>query len=194
MNIPARYWLAEVMIMAMAATTIVFLGGCVSTPHNTQALTQPATVTSADDGYRDQADSALVASVSTRIVLVPPAETDPQKLEAMTSERYQQSSQSMMQEIQRYGSLQAELQTRMTDARLLASQAEYARAHQLILSVRDDLETDSMAYNLLQSDRLYRLSGQSEVYGNPYMWAVMNHSSNSQTLGLTPTRTAFLTE
>lgn len=142
--------LALVSLLALAAA------GCASKPTETEEAAPAAT-------------AAAPAAAAPA-----PAAVDPQAAaRAAENQRMLADARSMYDQARTYSGLNADQSARMREAEAAMASGDGRRAFDILNGLLAELKAAKMTYAVVSGDSLWRISGKSEVYGNPYQWPLI---------------------
>ena len=79
----------------------------------------------------------------------------------------------LLAEAQKFTNLNADQQGRLRGAERAISNGEGRNALDSLKRLISELEAARSTYTVMRGDSLWRISGKSEVYGNPYQWPLI---------------------
>jgi len=147
--------LAVVAVFALGA-----VAGCASKPATTEeAAAAPAAAA---------APTAQQVAVDNSAKMAAAAENQRQLAEA----------RSLLDQARGFASLNADQSARMREAEAAMAAGDGRRAYDILNGLLAELRAAKMTYAVVTGDSLWRISGKSEVYGNPFQWPLI-YKSNS---------------
>ena len=103
------------------------------------------------------------------------AERERQAAEAArrANEAAMAEARKLLTEARDYTNLNADQQRRLRDAEQAISAGEGTRALDSLKRLLSELKAARTTYTVMSGDSLWKISGKSEVYGNPYQWPLI---------------------
>lgn len=86
----------------------------------------------------------------------------------------------LLAEAQDYTNLNADQQRRLRDADQAIRDGEGTRALDALKRLVSELKAARTTYTVMGGDSLWKISGKSEVYGNPYQWPLIYKANADQ--------------
>jgi nucleoid-associated protein YgaU len=193
-------FMARGKYIVFAGMLALLMGGCASTPDETQMEMQAqqeaakaaieaakAAVAEAKalglawrgtEGVLSQAQAAYDSgdySKATRL-----ANQARQEAETAINQYYLEKAKAMLAKAKGYGGLNREQASVLADAELAISNYEGKKAYDLLKGLLAELEAAVSTYKVISGDSLWRISGKDQIYGNPYQWPLIYKANRDQ--------------
>ncbi|MGD8378499.1 MAG: LysM peptidoglycan-binding domain-containing protein [Gammaproteobacteria bacterium] len=135
---------------------------CTDTGNAADLLAQAQTAAQAGDDQKAQDLAGQAKSAATQAL----------------NDCWQTQASQQMDEAKSYTNLTADQMARLNDAEAAMASGDYKRAYDTLSALNAELRAATMSYTVVRGDSLWKISGKSEVYGNPYEWPLI-YKANS---------------
>lgn len=147
--------LALVTLLALSAGI-----GCASKP----ATTEEPTPASAPAQQQAAAAAAVTATNNANAAAAAAAAENQRRLN---------EARALLDQARGYSGLNGDQSARMREAEAAMASGDGRRAYDILNGLLAELRAAKMTYAVVKGDSLWRISGRSEVYGNPYQWPLI---------------------
>ena len=89
-------------------------------------------------------------------------------------------ARQLLNEAKDYTNLNADQQRRLRDAEQAIGAGEGTRALDTLKRLVSELKAARTSYTVVNGDSLWKISGKSEVYGNPFQWPLIYKANADQ--------------
>ncbi len=100
--------------------------------------------------------------------------------EEAVNQYYLEKAKVMMVEMQGYAGLSADQDSRLKAAAAALSMAQGKKAYDLLSGLAEELRAANIQYAVVRGDSLWKISGKSDIYNNPYQWPLIYKANRSQ--------------
>lgn len=136
-------------ILLAAVLSVLMLTGCQTTP-------DPEPVDTGPTQAELEAQRAAEAAAARR-----------------ANEQALAEARRLLTQVREYTNLNANQQGRLRQAEQAIASGEGRRAADLLSALHSELSAARMNYTVVRGDSLWRISGRSSVYGDPYQWPLI---------------------
>jgi len=101
-----------------------------------------------------------------------------EQAEAAVNQYYLEKAKPMLAEAQGYGGLDDAQKARLAKAEDAVAGARGREAYDLLSALIAELRASNIQYDVVRGDSLWKISGKSDIYNNPYEWPLI-YKANS---------------
>jgi nucleoid-associated protein YgaU len=180
--------------LLMMALTLGVAAGCATTPPEPTVAPQAQTATAASQMIADAkagiaeakalnwiwrdtekflADAEKAAADGDHDTALKLATKARNEAQLAINQYYLEKAKVMMSKAEGTAGLNAEQNATMRAASAAIANAEGRKAYDLLTGLMAELRGSMMQYTVVQGDSLWKISGRSDVYNNPYQWPLI---------------------
>lgn len=192
-----RMFIGKQLVPAVLVLGLV--AGCASTPPEpvaddnaevTQAIDSAkaaiAKAKSVDWIWRDtekilkSAESEAASPEGSKTLAIQLANKARNQAEMAVNQYYLEKAKIMFDDASGVSGLSANQQNTLADAGTAIRNAEGRKAYDLLTPLMTELRTANIQYEVVGGDSLWSISGQSEIYNDPYLWPLIYKANRDQ--------------